>query len=272
MKRTLFILQILFGIYLNAQVTDNEIKKAEEFFKNSSVLTYNEDYDPSDYIGSLIYYKKDKPNEFKVIKLTNSDSKEIKRTEKGEIIYQKMHTKNDVTNAKFLGIFNSTVQNNNLLEVVLTKNYSLEAPNVFENLELSTKINNISNNLIKNGFVVEYIWKVNVNQLTSRLYKEGKIEAGLNYQIQGDTKIYNQSENFQRKGLLTLQTYDTAILLPSVADNVSKLLKSSNDKSTADKPLSDKSLNLSDFQKIYSLTTKNNKYVVSDKIEFVENK
>src|SRR5690606_12317075 len=259
MKKIILLMYLVSSMLANAQTADKELQKAEDFFKTANVITYNEDYDPYDYVGSLIYFKKEKPNEFKVFKLISSDIKGITRIEKGEIIYQKMHTKEDVSQAKFLGIFNSKVSNKNLLEVVLTKNYSLESPNVFDNLDLYTRINSISKVLIAQGYTVEYVWKVNVNQLTSRLFKEGNIQAGLNYQVQGDTKIYNQTEDFMRKSLFTLQTFDASILIPKVAEDINKLLTNKNNKS----------MSLDGFDKIIHPETKTDPktsgYKIADK-------
>ena len=125
---------ILFALVLSAaqaqNLTTSELEKAETYFRNSSVVTFNEDYSPNDYIGSLIYYRPGSNHAFQILKIKKPFDSTVVKTVIDEILYQKMHTREEVASVKFLGIFNTKMTNENLLEVILLRDYSLETPHM----------------------------------------------------------------------------------------------------------------------------------------------
>lgn len=224
MKKLIIISLLLIGAFANAQPVQNPMQDAENYFKQASVVTYNEDYSPKDYIGSLIYYK-DKEKEVKILKITKPNDSSIVHTNIDDILYQRMHTKEEVASAKFLGIFNSKVSNTALLEVILLRDYSLEANSFLADPATFKRVVDLSRPLKDAGFTVEFVWKVNVNKLTSRLFKEGKMEAGLNYQAEATGKIYNKTEDFTKKTMLTVQTIDVGIYIKNIVSSIEKISK-----------------------------------------------
>ena len=272
MKKLFAILLPIFVVtILMAQPAQpTEMEKAENFFRTASVLTYNADYSPKDYVGSLIYYKPDRKDELIILKFNKINDSSIVQIPIDDILYQKVHTHEEVASAKFLGIFNSKVTNKHLLEVVLLRDYSLEAPSFISDAQLFEQIKKVSIPLINDGYNVEYVWKVNVNKLTSRIFKEGGIQAGLNYQAEVSGKTYFLSENFTKKQLITIQSNDVGIFLN--IDILSKKMAISDKK---EKKISDKNL---DEEVVfgYEKNVPNNKneytaddYFVADKIKLV---
>lgn len=251
------VLSTITLIVCQAQTTTpSEMDKAENYFRNSSVVTFNEDYSPKDYIGSLIYYKAEDEKNLRVLKITKPNDSTIVRTPIDDILYQKMHTREEVASAKFLGIFNTKVTNQHLLEVILLRDYSLEAQSFLTDLVLFQQILKFSEPLKKAGYKVEFVWKVNVNKLTSRVFKEGSIQAGFNYQVEGSGKIYNKTEDFTKKNLITLQTIDVALFLTEATKSIDKVMKGNDIKSVSGK----------DIIKIQ----KTKDYILVDKIIFEE--
>ena len=230
MKKLFAILLSLFvvTISLSQPAQPTEMEKAENFFRTASVITYNSDYSPKDYVGSLIYYKPEKKDEIVVLKLNKINDTSIVQILIDDILYQKVHTHEEVVSAKFLGIFSSKVTNKNLLEVVLLRDYSLEAPSFLSDSQLFDQILKFSKPLINSGYKVEYVWKVNVNKLTSRVFKEGGIQAGLNYQAEVSGKTYFATEDFTKKQLITIQSNDVGIFLNIGDKNKDKTLSDKN--------------------------------------------
>lgn len=219
-----------------AQTTQpSEMEKAENYFRNSSVVTFNEDYSPKDYIGSIIYFKPNEEKNIRVLKITKPNDSTIVKEVIDDILYQKMHTKEEVANAKFLGIFNSKVTNKNVLEVVLLRDYSLEAQSFLTDLNLYQQILKFAKPLKNAGYNVEFVWKVNVNKITSRVFKEGEIQVGFNYQAEGSGKIYNKTEDFTKKNLITLQTIDVSLFLTEATKSIDKVMKGNNLKMNSEK-------------------------------------
>jgi len=216
---------ILYSMVANAQDSpESEMDKAVNFFKNASVVTYNEDYSPKDYVGSLIYYKSG-DTQIKVLKITKPNDSTIVREEINDILYQKMHNKEEVASAKFLGIFSSKVTIKHLLEVILLRDYTLEAESFLAEHLLFQKIVKLSKPLTTAGYNVEFVWKVNVNKLTSRIFKEGDIQVGFNYQVEGSGKVYNKTEDFTKKSLITLQTIDVGIFITETVKSFNNIAK-----------------------------------------------
>lgn len=222
MKKLISIVMSIFLLTVSqAQTTTpTEMEKAENYFRNSSVVTFNEDYSSKDYIGSLIYYKPGEEKNLRILKITKPNDSTIVRTAIDDILYQKMHTREEVVSAKFLGIFNTKVTNKNLLEVILLRDYSLEAQSFLTDSIIFHKVLRFSKPLKNAGFIVEFIWKVNVNKLTSRVFKEGEIQVGFNYQVEGSGKIYNKTEDFTKKNLITLQTIDVSLFIPEATKSI----------------------------------------------------
>ncbi len=256
-KAITFGLSILFLTNLNAQTTPiSEMDKAESYFRNSSIVTYNEDYAPKDYIGSLIYYKPGDEKNIRILKITKPNDSTIVRTVIDDILYQKMHSREEVASAKFLGIFNAKVTNQHLLEVILLRDYSLEAQSFLIDLVLYDQVLKFSTPLKNAGYKVEFVWKVNVNKLTSRVFKEGDVQVGFNYQVEGSGKIYNKTEDFTKKNLITLQTMDVTIFMTEATKSIESVIKGnkSNVKS----------------EKEFLALTKPKDYIIADKIVFEE--
>jgi hypothetical protein len=192
---------------------DTETSKAETFFKTASVITFNEDYNPRDYIGSIIYYKKGDQANIRVLKITKPNDSTVIQQSIDDILYQKMHTREDVLNVKYLGIFSSKIEQKNLLEVILLRDYSLETQSFLIDSTLYNKVMKNAVRLKKAGYEVEFVWKVNVNKLTSRVFKQGEIQVGFNYQAEGKGGNYNKTEDFTKKNLITLQTIDISVFI-----------------------------------------------------------
>jgi hypothetical protein len=258
MKKVITLgLSILFLTNLNAQTTgSSEMDKAESYFRNSSVVTYNEDYAPKDYIGSLIYYKPGDEKNIRILKITKPNDSTIVRTVMDDILYQKMHTREEVASAKFLGIFNTKVTNQHLLEVILLRDYSLEAQSFLTDLVLFEQVLKFSKPLKNAGYNVEFVWKVNVNKLTSRVFKEGNVQVGFNYQVEGSGKIYNKTEDFTKKNLITLQTIDVTIFMTEATKSIESVMKGNK--------------SIVKSEKEFLLLTKPKDYILADKIVFEE--
>jgi hypothetical protein len=258
MKKAITLgLSILFLTNLNAQTTaSSEMDKAESYFRNSSVVTFNEDYNPKDYIGSLIYYKPGDEKNIRILKITKPNDSTIIRTVMDDILYQKMHTREEVASAKFLGIFSTKVTNQHLLEVILLRDYSLEAQSFLTDLVLYEQVLKFSKPLKNAGYNVEFVWKVNVNKLTSRVFKEGNVQVGFNYQVEGSGKIYNKTEDFTKKNLTTLQTIDVTIFMSEATKSIESVMKGNKSNLKTEK----------DILKF----TKPKDYILAEKIVFEE--
>jgi hypothetical protein len=165
----------------------------------------------------LIYYKPEQKENLRVLKITKPNDSSVVRTQIDDILYQKMHTRDEVFSAKFLGIFNTKVTNKHLLEVILIRDYSLEAQSFITDNSLYKKVMDLSRPLTKNGYHVEFVWKVNVNKITSRLFKEGSSQVGFNYQLEAGGTVYNKTEDFTKKILTTLQTMDINLFIAEEA-------------------------------------------------------
>lgn len=258
MKKVITLcLSILFLTNLNAQTTtSSEMDVAQSYFRNSSVITYNEDYAAKDYIGSLIYYKPGDQKNIRILKITKPNDSTIVRTVIDDILYQKMHTREEVASAKFLGIFNTKVTNQHLLEVILLRDYSLEAQSFLTDLALYEQVLKFSKPLKDAGYIVEFVWKVNVNKLTSRVFKEGNVQVGFNYQAEGSGKIYNKTEDFTKKNLITIQTIDVTIFMNEATKSIESVMKGNKS-------------NLKSERELLTLTRPKD-YILADKIVFEE--
>jgi len=240
---------------LQAQTdAQTEMEKAENYFRNSSVVTFNEDYDPKDYIGSIIYYKPGNKKDLRILKITKPNDSTIIRRSIDDILYQKMHNKDEVASAKFLGIFSAKVTHQHLLEVILLRDYSLEAQSFLTDLALYQKVLKYSKPLKDAGYNAEFVWKVNINKLTSRVFKEGDVQAGFNYQVEGSGKSYYKTEDFTKKSLITLQTIDVSIFMQEATKSIEKVMKGNDEKMNNGK----------DFLKF----EKPKGYIVTEKIVF----
>ena len=102
-----------------------------------------------------------------------------------------------------------------------------------------------------------------MNKLTSRVFKEGKIQAGFNYQVEGSGKIYNKTEDFTNKNLITIQTNDVSLLI--------KAPKNSGQPPRSSAPRGNqvrRNNENEELPRLYSSGPKD--YVIADKIELTE--
>jgi len=181
--------------------------KAEDFFKTSTILTFDTNIKPEQLIGTIIYYKLGDKDNFEYLPILSPEQmKKYEPTYNNKILFQTMATKETVASVKYLAFFNATVGVKNLLEVVLEDVLDYRVPSFTTDLNVKTQTFLFAEPLIRLGYIVEYIDNVNYCSLTTRLFAEQKVGVSGNYFVSADAKQYSSTSEFATKRLISLHS------------------------------------------------------------------
>lgn len=203
MKIYLFITGFLFCTLAIAQ----DEKSPDDFFKDSTVLSFNDKTDPRDIIGALVYYKDQNKTDWKYVNLyTTGELAKIEPQENQAVIYEDMVKKEVLASIKYLKIFSADVKANELLQVVMTDQYDLKVDSFLSNPAIRQKVLEEARWLYRQGYHVEYIDKVNQTIITTKLFKEGAQQIGFNYYASGEAKNYTATSKYTVKKLVSVHS------------------------------------------------------------------
>lgn len=208
MKR--FKLMLILQVVVLAAFSQ-EAQKAEEHFKTSSIISFNTNVKPEQLIGTLIYYKPGKKDEFEYFTiLTDEQLKKFEPTYNNKIVYQTMADKSFVSSVKYLSIFSASVQTNYLLEVVLEDVLDYKVPSFATDPTISKQVFLYTRPLVEQGFIVEYVDNVNMCTLTTRLFQQQDAKASGSYFVDAKAKQYASKTDFASKRLISLHSVNVS--------------------------------------------------------------
>ncbi|WP_120259424.1 hypothetical protein [Sphingobacterium detergens] len=266
MKRLILISALLL-ICFNA-FTQQEQAKAESAFKNATFISFNTNIKPEQLIGSIIYYKEGKKDEFDYFPILKaSQIEKIEPIYNNEILFSTMVNKSTVTSAKYLAIINVNVATNYMLEVIVEDVLDYRAPSFAADSEVQSQALFYARVLKNQGYIVEYVDHVNLCTLTSKVYAEQKIEGQGSYFVDASNKTYGSNDEFSSKRLISLHSVP---LTPFV--DVFKVSKLTDKLSTSAKSMLNERLSNEALAEKAALETKEPSYEIVDKFKLVPKK
>lgn len=199
------MISIFISATVRSEQIDEALSNAEEFFNDQTIINATALTRPGDLIGSLVYYKEGNEQAWEFVKIVPKEILEtIDPIQNNKIILQTMASHNTVVEAKYLTFFKAKIKQENLLQVILEDLYDLEAPSFLSNPEVRALVDKWGKALIKAGYEVFYVDRVNVTSLSSKIFEEGEQTAGFNFYVEGSGSNYRSTEKFKEKVLISL--------------------------------------------------------------------